>query len=110
MLFVVLRVNEKAASLLIQQHSDTHQLRTAIAQAVPGEIDPFDGIELDIVRRDILSHSRYDMTIHVEAMDTAGYTVFHDEVARTIWQAVTDIFDDKLMVHVKVNFTPGGYA
>lgn len=106
--FVLIRVNEEAETRA-ESAGLMELLREHIAGVLPGDLDPNDDLDVNIERRHPNAHSKYDMTIDIEAMKTQERAENLGAITKTIHYLAEQLFNHKLKVNVWIKLVEAGY-
>lgn len=104
---VTLRVDEKMERVFIDDSRNMQLLLGTIAQAIPGNLDPYDDLDVNVVVRHPLSHSKYRVTVEIEMMETDERAQMLDIITKNLHSTLKTMFGS---VNLWIKLVHAGYA
>lgn len=111
--FVLLSISDKLSRSITTEALDEalDMISVAITDIMPGNLDPRDDIDIDIVVRHPQARSKYDMTVFIEAKHTyEREQLIEEDLTDAICRRINFGFRDALMVNVWLKVVVAGYA
>lgn len=111
--FVLLSISDKLSRSIttdaLEEAMDA--ISVAITDVLPGNLDPRDDIDLDVVVRHPQARSKYDMTVFIEAMRTEEREqLLEEDLTDAIQRRVDDHFQSILKINMWLKLVVAGYA